>query len=147
MENQRIINIPCDRSYYGGTRLIIDGRRASICSCAGFAEYNMGLWNKHSLAQAVKDAEARGLTLEQHVAVECGNAVERAKEMGHDLYWVNLTATCLLGDAQAREADRAEWEGVLRVTCADVIQFEGKTFKIHPAPNYNYRLEAAVPSH
>ena len=60
-------------------------------------------------------------------------SVNRAKEHGHKLYWLNPEPTVLTNDRRPKEERVAlEW--------GDEVVFEGRLFRIEKAPNQNAEL-------
>jgi hypothetical protein len=71
-------------------------------------------------------------------------SLARARKFGHELYWLNLTGTCICGDPGYYDRDAAEWSGVARIRSGDGVTIDDSpVFRLMPAPNRNYRLVVA----
>lgn len=64
-------------------------------------------------------------------------AVERAKERGHDLHWINANGTALTAHKQAQHV-------IVEVTIGMHVRFEGRLFTIEAASNNNLKFVPIV---
>lgn len=60
-------------------------------------------------------------------------AVDRARANGHELHWINHSATVLTSHKRPQET-------LIEVFIGMVVSFEGRLFKIAAAPNDNLKL-------
>ena len=64
---------------------------------------------------------------------DADEAVARAVDNGHELYWANQDAVVLTAGKQPHETVRG-------ISHGDVITYNGKRFRVDPASNNNVRL-------
>ena len=114
--NAKTINIVTNdySKEYGGVPVIIDGHECSFGSVVGYALYNR--------ACPIK-------------------AVERAKANGHDLHWINRSATVLCSDRGYYERVAARRAKMPKLAVGNIVSYEGRRFEIVRAPNSNYDLK------
>ena len=60
-------------------------------------------------------------------------AVERAKDLGHQLYWANTDATVIHSGPKSHDV-------VIGIEPNDVITFKGKRFKVEKVDRHNVKL-------
>lgn len=107
-----------DMNNHGGARLIINGRKCSFSSVRSYTLYNNLVYGKD---RDPAEAETREL-----------------KKPGGKLYWINLESTVICGDPGYYEREAAKWAGAPDLKVGDIVEYEGKQFKIEPAFNGNF---------
>ena len=106
-----------DMNNHGAARLIINGRKCGFNSVRSYVAYNNLVYGE---SKDPAEAEAK--------------AVARK----HDLYWINLESGVICGDPGYYEREAAKWAGAPDLKVGDIVEFEGKAFKIEPAFNGNF---------
>lgn len=112
--------LTADMNNHGGARMIINGKKCSFSSVRSYAEYS----NLTSPPAYQRDIE---------------EAVARAVERKHDLYWINLEGSVMCGDPGYYEREAAKWADAPVLRVGDVVEFEGVVFEIRPDHNGNFR--------
>lgn len=107
-----------DMNNHGAARLIINGRKCGFNSVRSYVAYNNLVYGE---SKDPAEAEAREL-----------------KKPGASLYWINLESGVICGDPGYYDREAAKWADAPRLNVGDIVEFEGKAFKIEPAFNGNF---------
>lgn len=117
--NATITRLIANMNEHGGALMIVNGRKCSFSSVRSYTAY----CNLTSGPQYQEDVE---------------QAVQRAIDRNHDLYWINLESLVISGDAGYYDRQAAKWANAPRLSTGDVVEFEDKQFVIKPTHNNNF---------
>jgi hypothetical protein len=102
---------------HGGALIFINGRKCSFSSVRSYTMYNNVTYGENE---------------------DLDEAVARAASKHHPLYWITLHGSVLCGDPGFYDREAARWANAPQVQAGDIVEYEGKQFKITPTWNNNF---------
>jgi hypothetical protein len=104
----------------------VGDRRVSIASIRSYDMYNSIISNLPITEEDIQES------------------IERSRNRGHELVWINLSASCICSDPDYYKRDNEKWANAVHLEMGEIVEFEGNTYRIDPAHNGNFKLTAVA---